>query len=220
MAGGRSERMRATSGLHKALVEVDGKPLIEWNLQALIDEQFNDIVVAVGLHNPEIEKYLDGRPAIRIFREVTPLGTIGAARAVADGVDAVLVINVDNLTTLPLRRFVNHHRDSSAALTIATHTEPFQIPFGQLIIRKGEVEEYREKPYFPVQVSSGTYVLSATATALIEPERRFDITHLFAALKAQGAKICAFEHQSPWVDVNDEPARRRAEAVFAPGVRV
>ena len=139
--------------------------------------------------------------------------------AMAGGVDPVLVVNVDNHPALHLRRFVNRHCDTGAALTIASHTEPFQILLGQLIIRQGEVAEYREKPNFPIDVSSGTCVLSAATTAWIEPQRRSAIRHRFAALKAHGTKICAFEHQSAWVDVNDEPARRHAEKVFAGEVR-
>jgi NDP-mannose synthase len=215
--------MRATSGVHKAMVPVGGKSLMERNLQTLLDEGFYDIVVAVGSHTPEIEAFISERggelakaagATVLCLKETAPLGTIGAAKIAADGYNALLVVNVDNITTLPLRQFVDHHIHTDAGLSIASHREPFQIPFGQLVIRDGEVLEYLEKPILPIPISSGTYVLSPEAARLIEPEARFDITDLFRAVRANGLKVCAFEHDCPWVDVNDDAALRGAEQRF------
>ena len=91
MAGGRSERMRATSGVHKAQVKIAGKSLLQRNLETLLAEGFRDITVAVSVHELEIEAFVLGAcralvsqagGRISCFRETLPLGTIGAARAV------------------------------------------------------------------------------------------------------------------------------------------
>lgn len=223
MAGGRSERMKTTSGIHKALMQVGGKPLIERNLETLLGEGFTDIVVAVASDSPEIEAYVRGRgcvlakessATVTCLVEESPLGTIGAARTATAGFDGLLVVNVDNLTTIPLRQFVQHHRDTGAQLTIASHTELFRIPFGHLVTHDGQVVEYREKPTFPVAISSGTHVLSPEAAHLIEGDRPYHITDLFNAAKAKGLKIVAFEHSCTWVDINDEPSLQRAEERF------
>jgi NDP-mannose synthase len=227
MAGGRSERMRATTGVHKALVTVGGKTLIERNVQVLLAEGFNDIFVAVGVEGSEIADVVLTRgrtlaaatgATITCFTELKPLGTIGAARIAGRGIDdALLVVNVDNLTTLPLRRLVDHHRSTGAALTVAAHREPFRLPFGQLVVESGDVLEYREKPLFPILISSGTYVIGAQAVDLIDPDRSFDVTHLFAALKEKRLKVASFEHDSSWIDVNDELSLRRARELFPTG---
>src|SRR5439155_11552880 len=142
MAGGRSERMRATAGpLHKALVPVLGVPLLERNLRCLLSEGFRDIVVAINKAEPQIGEFLDTalRPVaeshgtqVHILWEDTPLGTIGAAREAIAGAETLLVVNVDNLTSLSLGDFVAFHLEQDAALTIAAHEEHFQIPFGEL----------------------------------------------------------------------------------------
>jgi NDP-sugar pyrophosphorylase family protein len=77
------------------------------------------------------------------------------------------------------------------------------------------VQEYREKPAIPIAISSGTYVLDQNAVALIPPGARFDVTDLFLAVRTAGLPVAAFEHQSPWIDVNDEPALRRAEEMLS-----
>src|SRR4051812_25929941 len=97
MAGGRSERMRATVGpLHKALVPVLGIPLIERNLRTLFDQGFSDVVVAINRAEPRIAEYVNGLGShIEILQEDVPLGTIGAAREAIGESESLLVINVD-----------------------------------------------------------------------------------------------------------------------------
>jgi NDP-mannose synthase len=224
MAGGRSERMRATHGpVHKALVPILGVPMIERNLCALLAEQFNDIVISYNAREPGIEDYLQtqGREllrsrgaAVEVLREEQPLGTIGAAGLLRDRTGPVLVVNVDNLTTLGLRRLVAHHAACEAALTIAVHSEPFRIPFGAVTVRDGQIVIYAEKPVYPVTVSSGTYVLSFEARGMIPQRRRFDLPALFSMLMERNRKVAAYEHSAPWIDVNDGVAVSRAEQLI------
>jgi D-glycero-D-manno-heptose 1,7-bisphosphate phosphatase len=215
--------MRVTTSVHKALVPVLGRSLIQRNLETLLAEGFRDIVVAVSAQEPEIEAYVGSDGAalagsvgatLACIKEAAPLGTIGAARSAIGGCDALLVVNVDNLTTLSLRALVDYHCQTKAGLTIACHSEACRIPFGQLIVEGGEVVDYCEKPAFPVTISSGIYVVSRAAAELIEPDRRFDITDLFRAVHLRGLRVSAFEHRSQWIDVNDASALKRAEELF------
>jgi NDP-sugar pyrophosphorylase family protein len=212
MAGGRSERMRSTLGpLHKALVPVLGVPMIERNLRSLLSQGFRELVVACSVDEPAVQDFVRLRgqalaaacgARCEILLETEPLGTIGVARELRDRSSALMVVNVDNLTTLDLRELVSHHRREGVWLTIATHTEPFKIPFGEVVVEDGKIREYREKPTFPVTISSGTYVLSAQACSILPPART-DIPELVRTLNEQGKKVSAFRHDSEWVDVNN-----------------
>ena len=224
MAGGRSERMRASSGpQHKALVRVHGLSLLERNLHTLLSHGFRDIFIAISAHEPELHAYVAdcgqrlvaarGARLERLVEDV-PLGTIGIARQLKARAEAILVVNVDNLTALNLRQLADHHLESRAAFTIATHVEPFQIPFGEVTLDDGLVTEYREKPVRRIRVSSGTYVLAARACELINPVGPTGVPQLFAALLARGERISAFEHAAPWVDVNDAAAIKQAEQLI------
>jgi dTDP-glucose pyrophosphorylase len=229
MAGGRSERMRATLGpAHKALVPVLGVPLVERNLCAVLGAGIRDIVVAVNPREPQLADYVATygqalaracRARIECFEEQQPLGTIGAAGAVEIRSDALLVVNVDNLTALDLRVFVDHHRASAAALTIATHFERFQVPFGEVVVNGEWIEEYREKPQLPVRISSGTYVVSRRARQQIAPGERLDVPDFFRRLRAAGEHVGSFAHQASWIDVNDATALRLAETMVAANSR-
>ena len=224
MAGGRSSRMRATNdSRHKALVPVLGVPMLERNLCALLESGFREIAIAFAADEPAIDAFVANRAKaladacganVTPYREMRPLGTIGAVRTYAGRADAVVVVNVDNLTTLDLRALADAHIASDAAMTVATHDEPFAIPFGSVTIADGDVVEYREKPVYPVRISSGTYVLGPRAIAAIRPDAPMSVPELVATLIGSGERVAAFEHDAAWIDVNDAAGVARAETLI------
>lgn len=222
MAGGRSSRMRASrgDGRHKGLTTVLGVPLLERNVSALLSAGIRDVVLVAAEGEPELLEFGDTRCRALVeawgerwdvFVERQPLGTIGAAREVA-GPGDLLVVNVDNLTTLDLAGFVAHHRATGAAMTVATHWESFTMPFGEVTLTpEGMIEAIAEKPVKRYHTSSGTYVLSAEACAAIPPGQALGAPSLWELLHAAGRPVAAFEHESAWIDVNDAAALERAE---------
>jgi NDP-sugar pyrophosphorylase family protein len=212
--------MRAVAGTpHKALARICGDTLLEWNVRLLVRSGFHDIVVAVSRNEPELCEFVAGSVArraalngatVELFVEETPLGNIGAAREVVGDADGVLMLYVDNLASIDLRRFVEYHELEGFAMTIATHREAFQIPFGRLAIDGNRIREYAEKPAITVQVSSGTCALSRRACESIPAGRLIGASDLFAVLTANGESVGAFTHSEPWIDINDVPTLDRA----------
>ena len=225
MAGGRSARMRSTAGPgHKSLRQVLGVPLIERNFQQLFRAGFREIFVAISEQEGEIREYLachalsmakTQSATVEVLIEQQPRGTIGIAHAFAARRCDCLVVNVDNLTTLDLGDLVAHHRKMRAAMTVAVHQEPFQIPFGQVVLQGENIAEYREKPELPVLISSGCYVLSARACEQIASDQRVDAPELLLGLRDRGGRIVAYRHNSKWIDVNDAASLERADNLVA-----
>lgn len=216
--------MRAgAGGRHKALVQVGGVTLLEWNVAQLLRHGFLDIVVAVSSREPEISDFVRASVApvvkragasIELFVEKTPLGNAGAARQVVAGANNVLMLYVDNLTSLDLERLVDFHVRGDFAATIATHLEPFQIPFGRLSLNGVMVTDYAEKPVIHVQVSSGTCVLSKSACDLIPEDKPIGISELFTLLSQRGYPVGAFVHDAAWIDINDAATLEKAHHLF------
>ena len=223
MAGGRSRRMRANgNAAHKALLTVGGTSLAERNLDALLASGFRSLAIAVAAEETElrteIRKQLRPRAtaagaSLVCIVEERPLGTIGAVREIRNPAANVLVVNVDNLTPLDLRALVNFHRVQGVAMTIASHDEPFTMPFGELRLRNGAVEAYLEKPVRRFAISSGTYVLSRNAIDAIPNGEAIDVPQLFERLRLRSLAVAAFRHSERWIDVNDVEALRRAESL-------
>jgi mannose-1-phosphate guanylyltransferase/phosphomannomutase len=223
MAGGRSERMRAGGcETHKALRTIDGTPLLLRNLSTLFSFGFRDVWIAVNQYEEQLLRYIedlgafaaDQHATLKILREEKPLGTIGAARLVAGLAKHLLVVNVDNVTDLDLRALFEFHLKNEAVLTVASHQEPFRIPFGQLGVSGAQVTAYMEKPLLTLTVSSGAYVLSRRAMVAISPNERVQAPDLINALLNANERVCCFHHQAWWIDINDEDSLARAETAL------
>jgi NDP-sugar pyrophosphorylase family protein len=224
MAGGRSERMRVTNGpLHKALIEVAGRPLVEHNLTGLYAEGIEDIVVVTSAHEPDVASYLQHRgqqiaracgARLDVFVESEPLGNIGAVGALDDGRSDMVVVFADNLTTIPARAMLARHWAAGADLTVATHAYMLRNPFGELEIADGYVRGYREKPVRSVRISSGAYVVGSRAAALVPPGRPFGAAELCTAALSSELHVAAYEHDELWIDVNDAQALASAELLL------
>lgn len=224
MAGGRSSRMRAAfAGRHKSLVPILGVPMLERNLTWLLALGFREVYLAIAETEHALRDFARSRcrnlaagfgANLSVVEERVPLGTIGACR-LCNTEDDLVVVNVDNLTSLDLCAMLDSHRRAGAAMTIATHRETFRMPFGQVVLEGQYVVDVLEKPETGYQISSGTYVLSWRARQAIPAERNIGAPELFHRLKAGGERTLAFAHSSPWIDVNDADAVRRAESLIA-----
>jgi NDP-sugar pyrophosphorylase family protein len=223
MAGGKSERMRATNGpVHKALVEVGGTPLIERNLLDLVRAGILDVTIVTSHDEPAIRHYVETRGALLAQQfaatltslvEPLPLGNIGVVGELNDGRTDLIVIYVDNLTSIAPHRLLERHRETRAAFTIASHLYALTNPFGELDIVDGHVRTYLEKPTRNVRISSGTCVVGPAAAALAPKGRPLSAVGLFNAVAAKGLRIAAYEHDELWIDINDAQALREANAL-------
>lgn len=221
MAGGRSQRMRASRGpLHKTLVEILGVPLLERNIRYVLAAGFRDVVVLVSAHEPQVIDFAQSRCAalaaargarFECVVEDVPRGTIGGLALLPRRTDSFFVMAADNLTSLDPSKLVDHHRASAAAMTVATHQWSLQVPFGEVELARGWVRSYAEKPVHRFQVSSALYVIGPEVAASIDPGSRCDTPDLVARLLEKKWRVAAFPHDSLWVDVNDAVSHAEAE---------
>lgn len=226
MAGGRSERMRAGGcAHHKGLRTVLGVPLIERNLQRLLELGFEDVYVSVSARENELLKWLiergrslaaARRARLEILLEDAALGTIGAAGFLPVKDRDAVVVNVDNLSSIDLAEMASFHRQNQAAATIASHRHLMPIAYGVLELHGDRVAGYREKPVVQMTVSSGTYVLGRAALDRLRPGARLDAPELMNELIHGGETVVAYPHEEPWIDINDEEALFEAESLFSP----
>lgn len=225
MAGGRGERMRASGqALPKPLVPVAGAPLILRALHQLLRFGLPRAVVATPAGCPELGRWVEeigvptaagGGMDLLLFEEATPLGTLGAVAEVARGAGAALVINADNLCALDLRAFVDAHRQRGALMTVASHLDRRRLPYAEIATDGDRIVRYEEKPWITTRVSSGLYVLDRRAIARMDPGARLDAPQLVQRLLGDGARVFAFDHDAPWMDVNDATALPAAQALIA-----
>jgi NDP-sugar pyrophosphorylase family protein len=218
LAGGRAERLgEAARGRPKALVEVAGRPIAEYEVRQLQAAGVDRVIVSCAAGQGEIfEAALAGLgPEIAVAAEPEPLGRGGGLRFAArfrQESGPVFALNGDELSDLDLETLLAAHLEHRPAATIAVTSLP--SPFGVVDVDEDDVVRgFREAPRLPHWVSMGTYVLGEEALERL-PDRGDHETSTFPELADEG-RLRAFRHEGVWLTVNTPKDLRKAEEHFA-----
>jgi D-glycero-alpha-D-manno-heptose 1-phosphate guanylyltransferase len=152
LAGGRGSRLDSVSeGLPKPLMQVAGRPFIEYVLENLVSAGCDHIVVAASYKWELLRDHLGDRYkscALDWSIESRPLGTGGAIRQafrVFNLTDA-LVLNADTLFRIDFDALEARHAESSAAVTVALREVPDVARYGEVLVDGNQrIVEFREK---------------------------------------------------------------------------
>lgn len=209
MAGGKGERLRpATLTTPKPLLEIEGKAIIDYNVEALAECGISDITVSTGYLAEKVENHF-AKPvagiSVKCIREQMPLGTIGAASMLPPGGSGLtLVMNSDLLTTVSFEDMYIRHRDSGADATVAVVPYQVSVPYAILTIdadNPDTVTAIEEKPSYSYYANAGIYIFSDRALAALPTDRRTDATDLLEQIIAGGGKVTYYPIKGTWIDV-------------------
>jgi NDP-sugar pyrophosphorylase family protein len=218
LAGGKAERLGdAARGRPKALVEIAGRPLAEYQLRLLAAAGVSRAIISCQAgQEAEFEQALSGVGVDLAFAgEDEPLGRGGGLRYAATfrhERGPCYALNGDELFDVDLSALLARHRERSPAATITV--APLQSPFGIVEVDEQDVVRgFREAPRLPHWVNMGLYVLDDEAIERL-PERGDHEQTTFPELAAE-ARLLAFRHDGLWLTVNTPKDLRRAEEHFA-----
>ncbi|MBI4091600.1 MAG: nucleotidyltransferase family protein [Candidatus Levybacteria bacterium] len=126
LAGGKGTRIkRINSALPKVLFPLAKKPLLDYLIDHLKKNGFNDIIICTGYLADKVKDYVsktDYGIKIRTSREDTPLGAAGALHLIKDLLnDEFFVLYGDIYTTINLEKMLKFHKSKKADVTIALH---------------------------------------------------------------------------------------------------
>ena len=182
MAGGRGTRISSVaSDIPKPMIKIEGKPVLEHELECLRDQGFTDIILTVfHLGNIIMDYFGDGSgisPAtgkpfgvhIEYYFEKEPLGNAGALFKIKDKLDSdFLLLNADAVFDVDFNRFVAFHKQHGGVVTLFTHPNSHPYDSGLIIADKnGAVEQWLakedERPeYYRNRVNAGLHVINPT----------------------------------------------------------
>jgi choline kinase len=124
LAAGNGTRMgRLTADRPKAMLEVDGRTLVERSLDALADAGIGDVTIVAGYQSARLREHLGGR--VRFvensrYRETNSLYSLSLARETL--LDGAVVMNSDVLVSSELVARLVGARVEDAALVDTTST--------------------------------------------------------------------------------------------------
>jgi NDP-sugar pyrophosphorylase family protein len=216
-AGLGTRLLPLTADRPKALVEIEGRTLLEIALSRLRIFGVREVIVNVYHFADMIVGYLNAHDnfgmRIEVSREDALLDTGGGLKKAASFFienssrteEPFILHNVDVLSTINLRRMVQFHNENQALATLAVqerNTSRYLLFDEQLLLcgRRaggGEPELVRSSPTRsaqPVQALAfcGLHVISPRLLVMMSEEGAFSIIACYLRLAAQREKIQAF----------------------------
>jgi NDP-sugar pyrophosphorylase family protein len=150
------------------MVPIGGRPFLELLLRQLRRWGIERVILAVGYRSDVIQSHF-GTEAfglhLQYSLERTPLGTGGALRKAADLVQSnmVLVVNGDSYTDADLHRFLFHHHESRADMSMLVVPPDEREDCGSVSVdADGMLLKFQEKQPStgPKYANAGIYLLS------------------------------------------------------------
>ena len=231
-AAGMGTRLKPFTESHpKALAVVNGKPLLQRNIEYLKSYGFTEIVINVHHFPDQIRDFLEQNKnfgvAITISDESEALLETGgglkkAAQQLA-GAGPFLVMNVDILTDLNLSKLVEHHRSNNALATLAVTERATSRYFlfdqtsklcGWKNIKTGEERLMIQGETLTMKAFSGIHIIDPAIFNLMTQEGKFSIVDVYLALCSQEL-IAGYDHSKDLlIDVGKPEAVKQAESLF------
>ena len=207
MAGGKGSRLRSITNdeIPKPMVPVDGKPLLEYQVEKLKTYGIKKIVMIVGhLGEKIVDHFKEGKDfgvEIDYIFEKEPLGTAGAFYYLKDKIDAkdFMLVFGDVFFDMDFDRMEDFHFKNSALTTLLAH--PNGHPYDSDLIRtddtgrvigfdsKHNVRDY----WYDNMVNAGIYIINRKLLDLVKEPVKTDFEKDILANQVKlGANIYAY----------------------------
>ena len=207
MAGGKGSRLLSITNdeIPKPMVPVDGKPLLEYQVEKLKSYGIKKIVMIVGhLGEKIVDHFKDGKDfgvEIDYIFEKEPLGTAGAFYYLKDKIDAkdFMLVFGDIFFDMDFDRMEDFHFKNSALTTLLAH--PNGHPYDSDLIQtddtgrvigfdsKHNVRDY----WYDNMVNAGMYIINKRLLDLVKEPVKTDFEKDILANQVKlGASIYAY----------------------------
>lgn len=212
LAGGKGERLRPlTDNLPKPMVEIFGKPLLEYHIELFRKYNIRNILFCLHYLPEKIMGHFgNGKNfgvSIRYSIEKEQMGTAGALKNSEKFFDETFIVMYgDNFTNINLKKLEYFHRKKKGLATIVLIKKRLHEKSSSLILanKNSRIKSFVEKPIEEdikkvkgsfKYVNAGIYVLEPKILKFI-PKKKFDFGHdLFPLLLKN--KIILFGYEIP-----------------------
>ncbi len=236
LAAGLGTRLRPiTDETPKALVAVDGVPMLERVARHLISAGVDRLIVNVHHHADQVLGFLESRDRFGVDVLVSeeagaPLETGGGllhARRHFRGDEPFFLHNVDVVSDVPLSHLFRAHVASGALATLAVSDRPAsrRLAFDRLGLRgrvderAGTAEWVREADGETREYGfAGIHVISPSFFELVEERGAFSIMAPYLRLAGAGRPILPYDIGGAlWLEMGDPDRLARARRLMESG---
>ena len=218
MAGGEGKRLRPlTEKTPKPLLKVGDKPIIEYNIDRLINFGIKTINLSINyLGEQLIDYFKDGTEKgidIKYVKENKPLGTIGSILLVENFYnDDIIIMNSDLLTNIDFGDFFKTYKESNADMAVAATSYHVDVPYAVLEVEDGiEVKSLKEKPRYTYYSNAGIYIIKKEILKMIPENQFYDITDLMERVLEMNLKLVTYPINGYWLDIGKHEDFKKAQ---------
>lgn len=212
----------------KALVEVGGKPLLQWTIEKLKNAGIDSITINIHHFGGQIIDFLEENKNFGVEINISDerdllLDTGGGLKKAGHflaGEEPFLLHNVDILSTIDLQQLLHFHQENKPLATLAVKERTgsrFLLVnsknelCGWENINTGETIMARKGGSFRRTAFSGIHIVSPEIFNLIEEEGVFSITQLYLRLAGENI-LLGYDHSSDyWNDLGKPKNLLKAE---------
>jgi len=220
------------------MVEVLGRPVIDFVKEAMLAAGITEIVVTTGYRGEQLGQHVDGwnDPAngiqARINQEAVPMGTAGSVGLLRKHItDTCIVGSGDGIASFDIAALLQAHRDNGAKVTMALWEVEDPTEFGIVglgstpngtvhsSLRSGFIRRFKEKPTveeaFSNVINAGLYILEPEVFDHIPSGEKFDFSkQLFPKLLELDWPMYASTIDGVWFDVGLPSELLRAQTTL------
>ncbi len=223
LAGGKGERLRPyTEDRPKVMVEVAGKPILQWQIEWLKLHGIENFILTVSYKHEVIQNFIgDGKIfgiQVDYSIEETPLGRGGAIKKgfnspLIQGAENLVVTNGDVITKMDLSLMMEQHKKRNALVTMLL--VPYLSRWG--IVRvddQNQINGFEEKPRLPYWINGGIYLFNQGVVDLL-PDLGDHETETFPKIPKE--RFFAFKDEGFWRAVDVVKDKTEAEKFLETG---
>lgn len=186
IAGGKGSRMESIdSSTPKGLLEINGKPVLEHQIELAKKFGYFDITICIGFLGQKIKEYFsDGSKwnvNISYSSESSPLGTSGAVAKLSSTItEDCFIFYGDTLMNVSLAQMYDFHKKNRSDITLLVH--PNDHPFDSDLVQidsNNKVLGFLPSPHpnkliYNNLVNAALYILTPKAISLIPKGKKSD----------------------------------------------
>lgn len=217
MAGGKGERLKPlTIDTPKPMLPLNGKPILDHNIDRLIQFGISNVHISVNFLRDKIKNYFGTGESkgmhIEYIEEDSPMGTIGSIGLVEKyNHDDLLVMNSDILSNLDFEELYEFYKRSEADMVVATIGYNVNVPYAVIETHNHVVTSLKEKPSYTYLSNAGIYIIGKACLKYIPRHQKFDTTDLIEKLIAEGRRVVSFQILDYWLDIGRHEDYEKAQ---------
>ena len=222
LVGGLGTRLGPlTRATPKPLVEVAGRPFLDWLVDEVVRQGVSEVVLLCGYRAAQVEAAMARLAArgVGLVCSVEPeaLGTAGALRHARDLLDdTFLLLNGDSLFRIDLADLSRPAPGSDPLARLALRQEPDASRYGGVRLDGERVTGFAEKAAEPAPglINGGVYWVRRTAVEALAPGPASLERDVFPAL-AEAGRLQGRVYDAPFIDIGVPDALALAQT-FVP----